>query len=116
VFSLEVGDYANIAYCLEGLAAVAVARGGADRAALLLGAAQRLRDGLGASCTPTGPTAPSRSAPWAPLGHGWVDPSSMRRGRKEGRWASSRPSPTRSRRPTQQRERGPRGPLRRLHQ
>jgi non-specific serine/threonine protein kinase len=45
MFSLEVGDHANIAYCLEGLAAVAVARDEADRAALLLGAAQRLREG-----------------------------------------------------------------------
>ncbi len=48
-FSQEVGDYANVAYCLEGLAAVAVARGEAYRGALLLGAAQRLRDGLGAA-------------------------------------------------------------------
>ncbi len=44
MFSLEVGDHANIAYCLEGLAAVAVAQDEADRAALLLGAAQRLRE------------------------------------------------------------------------
>jgi tetratricopeptide (TPR) repeat protein len=48
-FSLEVGDHANIAYCLEGLAAVAVARDEADRAARLLGAAQRLREGVGAA-------------------------------------------------------------------
>jgi ATP/maltotriose-dependent transcriptional regulator MalT len=46
-FSLEVGDHANVAHCLEGLAAVAVARGEADRAARLLGAAQRLREGGG---------------------------------------------------------------------
>ena len=49
VFSLEVGDYANVAYCLEGLAAVAIARGEADRGTLLLGAAQCLREGLGAA-------------------------------------------------------------------
>ena len=49
MFSLEVGDHANIAYCLEGQAAVAVARDEADRAARLLGAAQRLREGLGAA-------------------------------------------------------------------
>jgi len=48
-FSLEVGDYANTAYCLEGLAAVAVARGEADRAARLLGAAQRIREEVGAA-------------------------------------------------------------------
>jgi tetratricopeptide (TPR) repeat protein len=48
-FSLEVGDYANIAYCLEGLAAVAVARDEVDRAARLLGAAHRLREGVGAA-------------------------------------------------------------------
>ena len=46
-FSLEVGDHANIAYCLEGLATVAVAREEAYRAALLLGAAQRIREGGG---------------------------------------------------------------------
>jgi tetratricopeptide (TPR) repeat protein len=49
MFSLEVGDHANIAYCLEGLAAVAVARDEADRAALLLAAAQRLREGGGSA-------------------------------------------------------------------
>ena len=49
MFSLEVGDHANIAYCLEGLAAVSVARDAADRAALLLGAAQRLREGFGSA-------------------------------------------------------------------
>jgi hypothetical protein len=49
MFSLEVGDHANIAYCLEGLAAVAVARDEVDRAARLLSAAQRLREGLAAA-------------------------------------------------------------------
>ena len=48
-FSLEVGDYANTAYCMEGLAAVAVARGEVDRAARLLGAAQRIREEVGAA-------------------------------------------------------------------
>ena len=49
VFSREAGDRANVAYCLEGLAAVALARGGAVRAARLLGAAERLREGVGAA-------------------------------------------------------------------
>ncbi|MDP9410692.1 MAG: helix-turn-helix domain-containing protein [Actinomycetota bacterium] len=49
MFSLEVGDYANIAYCMEGLAAVAVARDEADLATLLLGAAQRLCEGVGSA-------------------------------------------------------------------
>ncbi len=49
VFSREAGDQANVAYCLEGLAAVALGRGGADRAARLLGAAERLREGVGAA-------------------------------------------------------------------
>ena len=47
-FSREAGDHANVAYCLEGLASVALARGVADRAARLLGAAERLREGVGA--------------------------------------------------------------------
>ena len=48
-FSREAGDRANVAYCLEGLAAAALARGGADRAVRLLGAAERLREGVGAA-------------------------------------------------------------------
>jgi non-specific serine/threonine protein kinase len=48
-FSREAGDRANVAYCLEGLAAVALARGGADRAARLLGAAEHLRKRVGAA-------------------------------------------------------------------
>ncbi len=47
-FSLEVGDRANIAYCLEGLADVAVARGVPEQAVRLLGAAERLFESVGA--------------------------------------------------------------------
>ena len=47
VFSREAGDHANIAYCLEGLAAVAVARGQSKHATRLLGAAERLRETVG---------------------------------------------------------------------
>ena len=46
-FSREVGDYANIAYCLDGLAAVALERDQGSRAAMLLGAAERLRETVG---------------------------------------------------------------------
>lgn len=49
VFSRDAGDRANVAYCMEGLASLAAKRGGADRAARLLGAAQRLREGAGAA-------------------------------------------------------------------
>ena len=48
-FSREAGDHANVAYCMEGLAAVALARGAAERAARLLGAARGLREGVGAA-------------------------------------------------------------------
>ena len=49
VFSRDAGDRANVAYCMEGLASLAAKRGAADRAARLLGAAQRLREGAGAA-------------------------------------------------------------------
>ena len=47
-FSLEAGDRANIAYCLEGLADVAVARGKPEGAVRLLGAAESLFEAVGA--------------------------------------------------------------------
>ncbi len=47
-FSREVGDRANVGYCLEGLADVAVARGAPQRAAHLLGAAESLFESVGA--------------------------------------------------------------------
>ncbi len=48
VFSLEVVDHANVAHCLEGLAAVAVARDLPVRAARLLGAADSVFEVVGA--------------------------------------------------------------------
>jgi hypothetical protein len=47
--SSGIGDLANIAYCMEGLAAVAMARGQAERAAILLGAANGLLRIVGAA-------------------------------------------------------------------
>ena len=49
VFSRDAGDRANVAYCMEGLASLSLKRGAAHRAARLLGAAQRLREGAGAA-------------------------------------------------------------------
>ena len=46
--SEQVTDRANVAYCLEGLAAVAGAQGEAERSARLLGAAEGLLEVLGA--------------------------------------------------------------------
>jgi non-specific serine/threonine protein kinase len=47
--SAELGDLDNIAWGLEGLAAIAATRGDADRAARLLGAADALIERMGAS-------------------------------------------------------------------
>jgi hypothetical protein len=43
----EVGDRANLAYCLEGLAVVAGVRGEAMRSARLIGAAEGLHEAVG---------------------------------------------------------------------
>src|SRR3712207_982321 len=43
----EVGDRANLVYCLEGLAVVAGVRGEAMRSARLVGAAEGLHDAVG---------------------------------------------------------------------
>ena len=45
--SAEVGDRANLAYCLEGLAVVAGVRGEAMRSARLIGAAEGLHEAVG---------------------------------------------------------------------
>ncbi|MDP9372367.1 MAG: tetratricopeptide repeat protein [Chloroflexota bacterium] len=50
----ELGDREVIAYCLEGLADVARVRGEADQAARLWGAAERLRETIGAPLSPVG--------------------------------------------------------------
>jgi predicted ATPase len=47
VISQQMGDWANVAYCLDGLATVAGATGQAATAARLLGAAQGLLDAIG---------------------------------------------------------------------
>jgi hypothetical protein len=47
VYSEKMGDWANVAYCLDGLATVARATGQAELAAHLLGAAQGLLDSIG---------------------------------------------------------------------
>ncbi len=49
---VELGDREDEAWCLVGLAALAERRGDAERAALLLGAADRLLDAMGASFKP----------------------------------------------------------------
>ncbi len=48
----DIGDKRTIPYCLEGLAAVACARGHAERAARLCGAADALRSVIGAPLPP----------------------------------------------------------------
>jgi hypothetical protein len=48
-----VGNRWYTAYCLEGLAGVAAVRGEAARAARLFGAAEALRERVGAPLTPT---------------------------------------------------------------
>jgi predicted ATPase/DNA-binding SARP family transcriptional activator len=48
----QVGDTEDIAWCLEGYAAIAAAAGDGERAALLLGAAGALLDGIGAEFKP----------------------------------------------------------------
>jgi len=48
----ELGNWAYGAYCLEGFAGLAGARGQGDRAARLWGAAEALRTGIGAPPTP----------------------------------------------------------------
>ena len=45
--SEEVGDRANLAYCLEGLATVAGVRGEEERSARLIGAAEGLHEAVG---------------------------------------------------------------------
>jgi hypothetical protein len=45
--SEQVGDRANVAYCLEGLATVAGMRGEAERSTRLFGAAEGLLEGVG---------------------------------------------------------------------
>jgi non-specific serine/threonine protein kinase len=45
--SEQMGDRANVAYCLEGLATVARTRGQVERSALLLGAAEGLLQAVG---------------------------------------------------------------------
>ena len=45
--SEQLGDRANLAYCLEGLATVAESRGQAERAARLIGAAEGLHEAVG---------------------------------------------------------------------
>jgi len=45
--SEQMGDRANLAYCLEGLAVVARARGQAERCARLIGAAEGLHEAVG---------------------------------------------------------------------
>lgn len=47
VISEQMGDWANVAYCLDGLATIAGATGQADLAARLFGAAQSLLDAIG---------------------------------------------------------------------
>ena len=49
---VELGDPDGLSNCLEGLAAVCAATGDPKRAAVLLGAAQKLRDEIGASLQP----------------------------------------------------------------
>jgi predicted ATPase/class 3 adenylate cyclase len=48
----ELGDPDGLSNCLEGLAAVSAAEGDSTRAAVLLGAAEKLRDEIGASLQP----------------------------------------------------------------
>ncbi len=50
----EVGPRSGVAWALEGLAGVAAAHGAPERAARLLGAADGLREILGAPLTPAG--------------------------------------------------------------
>ena len=47
MLSEQVGDRANVAYCLEGLAMVAGARGQAERSARLFGVAEGLHEAVG---------------------------------------------------------------------
>ena len=47
--SRQIGDRANVAYCLEGLAVVASARGAAEHCARLIGAAEGLHEVIGVS-------------------------------------------------------------------
>jgi predicted ATPase/DNA-binding SARP family transcriptional activator len=51
-FAQQVGDTEDIAWCLEGFAAIAAAERDGERAALLLGAAGALLEGIGAEFKP----------------------------------------------------------------
>jgi len=51
--ALKLGDKTNMAVCVEGMAAVAVADGRAEQAARLCGAAEALREATGAPMQPT---------------------------------------------------------------
>ena len=48
----ELGDRDGLSNCLEGLAAVGISAGDPERAATLLGAAEKLREDIGASLQP----------------------------------------------------------------
>ena len=83
----EVGDRANLAYCLEGLAVVAGVRGEAMRSARLIGAAEGLHEAVGVPVyiyyEPDCP--PSTSTRWPQYARKWVRKPSRQRELRDGR-------------------------------
>jgi hypothetical protein len=84
--SEQIGDRANVAYCLEGLAVVANAQGDAERCARLIGAAQGLHESVGVPVYAYyEPTDHHTRARWPPYAPKWVRRPSRRRGLRDGR-------------------------------
>src|SRR3712207_8739755 len=78
--SEQVGDRANLAYCLEGLAVVAGARGEAERSGRLIGAAEGCAKPSARRVTSiTSPTAHSTSARSPLCARRWESRRSRRR-------------------------------------
>jgi hypothetical protein len=85
--SEQMGDRANIAYCLEGFAVVANARGEGERSGRLIGVAEGLHEAVGVPvylCI-TSLTARGMSAQWPPYVRSWARRPSRRRGSEDGR-------------------------------
>jgi non-specific serine/threonine protein kinase len=80
--SRELGARWSIAYCLEGLAGVAAHRGDGGRAARLWGAAEALREGIGA---PLPPNLASHHAGLVATARALADPAMW-----EANWAAGR--------------------------